>query len=200
MPWPSSKCCRDYAAIRALLPRPRLVMGRRLRDEGPVNMANMMPSRHGRRALVTRPRAEAVALAEALDRRGIEAIIEPLLDIHYRDAPAPDLADVQALLCTSANGVRALARRSRERGIALFAVGEATAARARAEGFAQVESARGDINDLARLARERLCPQHGRLLHIAGSDVRSEERRVGKECGSRWSADHEREDIQLSTA
>src|SRR6476646_7567579 len=132
MPWPSSRCCRDYAAIRGLLPRPRLVMGRRLRD---VRSMNMMPSRHGRRALVTRPRAEAVALAEALDRRGIEAIIEPLLDILYRDEPAPDLAGVQAVLCTSANGVRALARRSAERGIALFAVGEATAARARAAGF-----------------------------------------------------------------
>ena len=92
----------------------------------------MMPSRHGRRALVTRPRAEAVALAEALDRRGIEAIVEPLLDILYRDEPAPDLAGVQAVLCTSANGVRALARRSGERDIALFAVGEATAARAAA--------------------------------------------------------------------
>src|SRR5437016_3426749 len=92
---------------------------------------NMMPSRHGRRALVTRPRAEAVALTEALDRRGIEAIIEPLLDILYRDEPAPDLTGVQAVLCTSANGVRALARRSGERDIALFAVGEATAERDR---------------------------------------------------------------------
>src|ERR1041384_2153814 len=100
MPWPSPRCCRDYAAIRGLLPRPRLVMGRRLRDEGPVNMANMMPSRHGRRALVTRPRAEAVSLAEALDRRGIEAIVEPLLDIHYRDEPTPDLAGRAAVLCT----------------------------------------------------------------------------------------------------
>jgi uroporphyrinogen-III synthase len=132
---------------------------------------NMMPSRHGRRALVTRPRAEAVALAEALDRRGIEAIIEPLLDILYRDEPAPDLAGVQAVLCTSANGVRALARRSGERDIALFAVGEATAARARAEGFSHIESAGGDVDDLARLACERLAPQDGRLLHVAGSDV-----------------------------
>jgi len=57
----------------------------------------MMPSRLGRRALVTRPRAEAVALAEALAMRGIEAVIEPLLEIHYRDEPAPDLADVQAV-------------------------------------------------------------------------------------------------------
>jgi uroporphyrinogen-III synthase len=132
---------------------------------------SLMPSRLGRRALVTRPRAEAMALAEALAMRGIEAIIEPLLDIHSRDQPAPDLGGVQAVLCTSANGVRALARLSGERGIALFAVGEATAARARGEGFLRVESAGGNVEDLARLARQLLRPDAGRLLHVAGSDV-----------------------------
>jgi uroporphyrinogen-III synthase len=132
---------------------------------------SMMPSRLGRRALVTRPRAEAAALAEALAMRGIEAIIEPLLDIHYRDEPAPDLAGVQAVLCTSANGIRALARLSGERRIAVFAVGEATAARARDAGFARVESAGGNVEDLARLARQLLRPDAGRLLHVAGSDV-----------------------------
>ena len=30
---------------------------------------------------------------------------------------------------------------------------------------------------------------HGRLA-VKGADLRSEERRVGKECRSRWSADH----------
>src|SRR5438046_10587398 len=128
----------------------------------------MMPSRLGRRALVTRPRAEAMVLAEALATRGIEAIVEPLLDILYRDEPAPDLAGVQAVLCTSANGVRALARRSGERGIALFAVGEATAARARAEGFSHIDSAGGDVDDLARLAYERLAPQAGRSVPVGG--------------------------------
>jgi uroporphyrinogen-III synthase len=112
-----------------------------------------------------------MVLAEALATRGIEAIVEPLLDIHYRDEPAPDLAGVEALLCTSANGVRALARLSGDRGIALFAVGEATAARARDEGFAQVESAGGNVEDLARLVRQLLRPGAGRLLHVAGSDV-----------------------------
>ena len=68
------------------------------------------PSRHGLRALVTRPRGEAESLAAALAARGIEPIIEPLLVIHYRGEPTPDLAGVQAILCTSANGVRALAR------------------------------------------------------------------------------------------
>src|SRR5690348_11971932 len=91
------------------------------------------PARFGIRALVTRPRAEAASLAGALAARGVAALLEPLLDIHFRDpAHLPDLAGVQALLCTSANGVRALARFSTERGLKLFAVGDATASRARA--------------------------------------------------------------------
>jgi uroporphyrinogen-III synthase len=131
-------------------------------------------SRHGMRALVTRPRSEAAELAEALAARGIAAIVEPLLEIHYRSEAAPDLAGVQAILCTSANGVRALARLSQarlanERAVPLFAVGDSSAARARADGFARVESAGGAVGDLARLVRERLDPTAGRLLHVAGS-------------------------------
>lgn len=122
-------------------------------------------------ALVTRPRGEAADLAEALAARGIATIVEPLLEVNYHDGPAPDLAGVQAILCTSANGVRALARLVDDRALPLLAVGEATAARARAEGFARVESAQGNVDDLARLAGAQLCPEAGRLLHVAGSVV-----------------------------
>jgi uroporphyrinogen-III synthase len=123
------------------------------------------------RALVTRPREESEALAVALATRGVEAVIEPLMVVHYCASAAPDLADVQALLCTSANGVRALARASGERGLPLLAVGDATAARARAEGFTAVASAGGDATDLVRLAAEQLRPGEGRLLHISGNAV-----------------------------
>jgi uroporphyrinogen-III synthase len=122
-------------------------------------------------ALVTRPRPEADGLAAALAARGVESIVAPLIEIRYRDGVALDLADVQAVLCTSANGVRALAWASRERRLPLFAVGEATAACARAEGFAAVASAGGDVDALARLAAARLQPQDGRLLHAGGSEV-----------------------------
>jgi uroporphyrinogen-III synthase len=123
------------------------------------------------RALVTRPREAAQSLAAALTRRGVGAILAPVVEIHYRDAMALDLADVQAVLCTSANGVRALARISRERRLPLFAVGEATAARARVEGFSAVAAADGNVDDLVRLAVARLRPQDGRLVHAAGSEV-----------------------------
>ncbi len=123
------------------------------------------------RALVTRPREEAEGLAAALATRGVAALIEPLMQVRYAVAATLDLAGVQAMLCTSANGVRALARASGERRLRLLAVGDATAARARAEGFVSVASAGGDVRDLVRLAEEELAPQKGRLLHVCGSEV-----------------------------
>lgn len=129
-------------------------------------------SEHSRcRVLVTRPRREAASLVEALAARGAEAVVEPLLDLHYHNGPAPNLAGVQAILCTSANGAHALARLSRERALPLLAVGDATARRARDEGFVHVESAGGALPDLVRLAAERLNPRAGSLLHVAGSAI-----------------------------
>src|SRR5579862_3324767 len=122
-------------------------------------------------ALVTRPRNEAERLAAQLAKRGVDAIIEPMIELVPRNAVLPGLAGIQAILCTSANGARALARASGERGVPVFAVGDATARAARAAGFAAVESADGDVGDLARLVRVRLRPEGGRLLHVAGSDV-----------------------------
>ncbi len=123
------------------------------------------------RALVTRPREDAESLVAALAIRGVEALIEPLMEIRYQAPQALDLGGVQAILCTSANGVRALARASGERRVLLLTVGDATAARARAEGFDRVESAGGDVGDLARLAAARLVAQDGPLLHAAGNVI-----------------------------
>jgi len=128
-------------------------------------------AQQGLRALVTRPREEAEALAAALAARGIEAVVEPLMQVHYHTPAALDLMGVQAILCTSVNGVRALARASKKREVLLLAVGDATAARARSEGFTAVESAGGDVNDLARQAAARLHPGDGALVHVAGSVV-----------------------------
>jgi uroporphyrinogen-III synthase len=123
------------------------------------------------RALVTRPHEEAESLAAALAARGVDPVLEPMMEVHYRGTAAPDLAGVQALLCTSANGARALARSTKERDLLLLAVGDATASRARSEGFTNVASAGGSVTDLVRLAVTRLRPEGGRLLHIAGEIV-----------------------------
>lgn len=123
------------------------------------------------RALVTRPEADAAPLANALRERGHAVAIEPLLTIRPVAGATVDLEGVQAILFTSANGVRAFAELSPRRDLPVFAVGDATAEAARAAGFARVESAAGDVQDLARLVRARLGPDEGALFHAAGSAV-----------------------------
>lgn len=123
------------------------------------------------RILVTRPREDAERLAALLEARGHEVVIEPLLTIVPELAASLDLDGVQALLMTSANGVRAFALRSPRRDLRVFAVGDATAEAARDFGFTEIESAGGDVNDLERLVRERARPEDGALLHAAGSVV-----------------------------
>jgi uroporphyrinogen-III synthase len=126
-------------------------------------------------ALITRPEEDARPLAEALAARGVATMIEPLLAIRpLPSAPAllaSDLQDVQALLFTSANGARAFAELSPRRDIGVLAVGDATASTARALGFAAVESAGGDVRELATLVKQRLRPAGGPLFHAAGSAV-----------------------------
>lgn len=123
------------------------------------------------RALITRPEEDAAPLAQALADRQVEVAVEPLLAIRVLDDVAVDLDGVQALLFTSANGVRAFAARSARRDIGVLTVGEASAEAARAAGFAHVESAGGDVGDLVRLVKERLDPKAGALFHAAGSVV-----------------------------
>jgi uroporphyrinogen-III synthase len=129
------------------------------------------------RALVTRPEEDAAPLAAALAERSIDVTLEPLLSIQPLPEAPIDLAGVQALLFTSANGVRSFAELAGGRDLAgwrelpVFAVGNATATAARSAGFARVESAAGDVAALAKLAAERLDPKAGALFHAAGSAV-----------------------------
>src|SRR5579871_494671 len=103
------------------------------------------------RVLVTRPEDDAHETAARLKALGHEPIIAPLISIRFSDGPDIDLARVQAFVATSSNGVRALARRTASRDIALFAVGQQTAKTARREGFRLVHSADGDAIALANL-------------------------------------------------
>lgn len=123
------------------------------------------------RLLVTRPLDDGLALAGRLGQLGHEALVEPLLSIAPDLAAALPLAGATALLFTSANGVRAFALRSQERGLAVFAVGAATARAAREVGFADIACADGDAAALEALVLARRRPGDGPLLHVAGKVV-----------------------------
>ena len=122
------------------------------------------------RILVTRPQEDAQPLAVRLAGQGHQVLIEPLLEIVYHPAILPDASQFQALLFTSANGVRSFALCSDQRGMPVLTVGSATADAAIMAGFSDVASADGDVDALARLVAARRRPEAGPLLQLAASE------------------------------
>jgi uroporphyrinogen-III synthase len=128
-----------------------------------------LPPEAALRVLITRPVAEAQALARLLAARRHEVLIEPLLTIE----PLPvvlELGGVQALAVTSAHAAPALAGAAH---LPVFAVGAASAAAARRAGCAMVESADGDAASLARRIVASCRPDAGAILHLCGTEVRA---------------------------
>ena len=122
------------------------------------------------RILVTRPLEDAAETVRLLEARGHQALAAPLLQTDFHDGAALTLENVQAVLATSANGVRALARRTSRRDVPLFAVGPQTSAMARAAGFLAVRDADGDAKALGQAAQSWAEPGKGALLHIRGQE------------------------------
>lgn len=128
------------------------------------------------RILVTRPRPDAERFGEVLESLGHQVEIEPVFEVAARDDATIDLDGIQAILFTSANGVRAFC--SALKGCCpsdlkphVFAVGDASARMAAEYGFTQIESAGGDVTDLIKLVADRLDPAAGGLFHAAGSKL-----------------------------
>jgi uroporphyrinogen-III synthase len=126
------------------------------------------------RILVTRPLEDGTEIARLLAVRGHQALLAPLLEPHFPEGPPLEkggaLDGIEAVLATSANGVRALRRRTARRDIPIFAVGPQTAAEAREAGFSNVRSADGDAKALATATRDWASPG-ATLLHVCAEDA-----------------------------
>lgn len=120
--------------------------------------------------LVTRPLQDGQEIAARLAERGHTAVLAPLLTPRFTDGPELDLSDVEAVLATSANGIRALIRRTKRRDFSIFAVGPQTTEEARKSGFTEVKNADGDAKALAEAAT-RWAAHKGVLLHVCGEDA-----------------------------
>lgn len=128
--------------------------------------------------LVTRPAERAGPLAARIEALGWEPLIAPALRIEPTGAALPALDRFDALVFTSVAGVRAFETTNKLREQPAYAVGDATAAAARAIGFTQVVSADGDVAALNALLA---ASPARRLLHVAGEAVAGEIAVAGRE-------------------
>jgi uroporphyrinogen-III synthase len=122
------------------------------------------------RIWITRAQPGADATAERVRALGHEAVVAPLLAMRILPDVTVDLTGIAALAFTSANGVRAFADASGERGLKVFAVGAATAQAARAAGFKAVLSADGDVEALAEGIAARRGELRGAVLHPGAAE------------------------------
>jgi uroporphyrinogen-III synthase len=121
------------------------------------------------RLLITRPDEDAKPLAALLEKLGHKTISEALMIINNLTPLDIDLSGIQALLITSANGIRALASAHKDRSILIYAVGDASASVARKLGYKKVNSAAGNVETLATMIKKKLEPTDGPLIHVAGT-------------------------------
>ncbi len=118
--------------------------------------------------LILRPQPGADETADRAIARGLEPVVAPLFVVGPLEWDAPDPAEIEALLLTSANGARhggpileAFA------GLPCYCVGSATAAAARAAGFNDVLTGPSDgAAAVEMMARDGII----HALHLCGRD------------------------------
>jgi uroporphyrinogen-III synthase len=120
------------------------------------------------RVWVARAQPGADATADRLRALGHQPVVEPVLEVRPLAGVPLGLEGVDALAFTSANAVRAYAALEASRTLPVFAVGEATAAAARAAGFTAVQSADGDVEALSALLTQ---VRPGTVLHPSASET-----------------------------
>lgn len=131
---------------------------------------------HTKTVAITRPQEDAAAMAAELTSRGVKAFIVPMLRIELVEERAALLQQamqqkLQAICVTSKHAVHALAGQKQVHGIALYAVGEATAQAAKEAGFTKIFTADGTVASLLLQVVESCRPDAGAVLYARGQDI-----------------------------
>ncbi len=119
--------------------------------------------------LITRPEPEARRMAAEVQAlcEAVAVVISPVMRIAY-DGVLPEMSGEEVLIFTSRHGVEGFCRLSARRDFTCYAVGDATAEAAEAQGMRAI-SAGGDAEALlARIAAEGA---HEPFVHLRGAHV-----------------------------
>ena len=121
------------------------------------------------RLLITRPEPSATRFADDLRAAfpGVEVITSPLMRITY-GGTLPAITPGEVLIFTSRHGVAGFCRLSPRRDLPAYAVGAATAAEARQQGFDTITAGGDAASLLARITSDKAS---GPFLHPRGTHV-----------------------------
>ncbi|MEJ0009524.1 MAG: uroporphyrinogen-III synthase [Alphaproteobacteria bacterium] len=121
-----------------------------------------------RRIWLTRPREDSAALAKALAAQDIDSLIAPVLSIEPVKLELDARPD--GIILTSKHALAALKGKTAWHGLPVYAVGGATVAAARKQGFTNVRDGGGNAMSLATLIARHAARQ--KLLYPCGEETR----------------------------
>lgn len=124
------------------------------------------------RLFVTRPEPDAERTAAMLRASGHDVLVQPLLTVTFLPPPR-ELPKPAALVVTSQNGIRALARWPQSVGwpnVPVFVAGPATARAVAELGFGDVRTGANDAESLAETIIDGFPKTAGSLVYPAARD------------------------------
>lgn len=136
--------------------------------------------------IVTRPDEDAGALKAKLVGLGHTVILVPLLQIVPRKPVFIRKQPYQAVVATSANGIRMLSGHDELKSIRMLTVGPQSLKAAKDAGFRHAEAHGGDLEGLVAHIRKTLQPPNGPILYLSGNetagDLEGQLRAAGFDC------------------
>jgi uroporphyrinogen-III synthase len=136
--------------------------------------------------IVTRPDEDAGPLKAKLKALGHNVTLMPLLRIVPRKPVFIRRQPYQAMVATSANGIRMLTGHPELKTIRMLTVGPQSLKAARDAGYRKSEAHGGDLEGLVEFVRKSLQPAAGPILYLSGNetagDLEGQLRAAGFDC------------------
>lgn len=120
--------------------------------------------------LVTRTRPGVYKTAEKIEAMGFSPIIAPLLEIKYLNT-AKIPSDHSVIIFSSANGARAFANLTCDRGSRVFCIGATTQDAAIEEGWEVVASSDGGTAEFVDLLKKHVGSKEGMIIHPTNAET-----------------------------
>jgi len=121
--------------------------------------------------LLTRPLEDSREMILKFQSLSHEVSHMPLINIESVKYEDLSFSDFKAIIFTSSNAIKFLDIKSIDKKIICFCVGSATEKKARGNGFQNVFSADGNVNNLKELILQNFNSSDGKLLYVSGEII-----------------------------
>ena len=95
----------------------------------------------------------------------------PVISIKKKEYSKIDFSSFKGIIFTSSNAIRFLDTKLLDKNIKCFCVGNATELLAKEEGFQNIFSAEGNVNNLKEIILQNFKSSEGKLLYISGETI-----------------------------